>query len=107
MANRVHASMDSMQPPRPHPPEDRVFADAYPAQLADRDNPVLSLSDPGKCPIPSGAFPVHKTAKEPSDAASPPPGPESPAASGRIRLLRLQDPPAEHEAQAQAPNLIR
>jgi hypothetical protein len=42
MAYRVNAAMDTVEPPPPHPPIDRVLAQAQRNELSATDDPVLS-----------------------------------------------------------------
>jgi hypothetical protein len=65
VSDRVDAAVQTMKPPRCHAVPDRIFTDPSPAQLVNRDHPVLSSSEIGNAQVAWGEFPVHITGKSP------------------------------------------
>jgi hypothetical protein len=98
MTHRVNALVNPMQSPDPSAIGDPVSVKTGPAQLADRYDAMLMISDFSHPEIDSGAFVEHIPTKAPGGGDSPPTALELPATCGRLALLGRQQAHTGDEA---------
>jgi hypothetical protein len=71
MSDGIYAAVNAMQPASEGPAANRVFAQAEPAQLRNRDNALLPTRRFGNRLVRCDDFPVHLTGKSSQPRARP------------------------------------
>lgn len=72
MPDRINAAVQSMKPPRLHPPSHFRSANSRITQLLDGHDPMLSTGERRNLPVRCGAFLPHTGSKAPRHRVSPP-----------------------------------